>query len=185
MRSKTCGTVLIALFYLPIAHAEPFFIDSEFANSYHFVDTYEILIERPPDVVWPQLANLASWMGAMLHESGPVGAEGEVFRLYEGQNFFAQIVKIVPEKMLVVVNLPSSVEGEELEGISMLTLTEVDGSTLVSNFMSRHFHWIGAGPDVRRERRTSPEYQEFNREMWEEQLLPRLRELAEGAVRPE
>ena len=160
--------------------AETLIIDSELASAYHFVDTYEVLIDSPPDVVWPHLLDFKSWMQgvAMIHESGPVGAEGEVLRLYEGEEFFVEITKIVPGEMVLIANLPSTMEGEDMVGVSMLTLTEVGGKSLVSNFMSRHMNWPEATPNPLRARRESAEYRAFNHEM-QAQALGRLRELAE------
>ena len=181
------AAVLIAAFFnLAVAHAEDFIVDSELAASYHFVATYEILIDRPPADVWPVLIDQASWTDfAMLHESGPRNAEGEVLRLYPGQEFFIEIIELIPERMFVVANLPSNIEGEESVGIAMMTLSEVDGKTLVTNFMARHYNWTGDGPNPLRARRASAEFREFNRAGWEDQLLPRLRDLVEARPRRE
>ncbi|HSG66450.1 MAG TPA: hypothetical protein VLD39_15685, partial [Gammaproteobacteria bacterium] len=182
LRRKTV-TLLGALLASRLAFAETAIIDSELASAYHFVDTYEILIDRPPDVVWPQLVNIGSWMHefAMIHESGPVGAEGEVLRLYEGQDFFVEIVKVVPGKLILIANLPSTMQGEEMVGVGMLTLTEVDGKSLVSNFMSRHMSWPDRAENPLRARRESAEYRELNRELWQQEFFGRLRELAESS----
>jgi hypothetical protein len=117
----------------------------------------------------------------MIHESGPVGAEGEVLRLYEGQDFFVEIAKIVPGRMIVLVNLPSTFQGEEMVGVGMLTLTEIDGTSLVSAFMSRQVSGPAGAVDPLRARRESAEYRELNRQMWQERFFGRLRELAEAA----
>jgi hypothetical protein len=90
-----------------------------------------------------------------------------------------------PASLRVLANLPSNIEGEESVGIAMMTLTEVDGKTLVSNFMARHYDWTGDGPNPLRDRRASDEFRESNRAAWEGQLLPRLRELVEGAPQSE
>jgi hypothetical protein len=163
------------------ASAEPFFVDSDAADSYHFVDAYEIVIDRTPEVVWPILVDQSLWTDfEMIHESGPRNAEGEVLRLYPGQDFFVQIVNLIPERMMVVANLPSTMEGEASIGLAMLTLADLGGKTLVSNFMVRYYDWTADGPNPLRARRESAEYQAFNREMWQERYLPRLRELAEA-----
>jgi len=177
------GVVLItASFDLTVAHADDFIIDSKLAASYHFVATYEILIDRPPEDVWPVLIDQASWTDfAMIHESGPRNAEGEVLRLYPEQEFFIEIIELIPERMFVVANLPSAIDGEESVGIAMMTLADVDGKTLVTNFMARHYNWTGDGPNPLRARRASAEFREFNRAGWEDQLLPRLRDLVEAS----
>ena len=184
MRIATIGTAVIVAFLvgLPIARGEPFIIDSRLADSYHFVDTYEIVIDRPPADVWPYLVDQATWLNAEIaHESGPHDAEGEILRLYPGQDFFVEIVKLIPERMFALANLPSNIDGEESVGIAMLTLTDLGGQTLVSSFMARHYYWTGDGPNPLRERRASEEFQEFNRAAWEDELLPRLRELVEAS----
>lgn len=163
------------------AHAESLIVDSELADAYHFVDTYETIIDAPPAVVWPQIANIRSWMDAasMIHEAGPYGAEGEVFRLYEGQDYFAEAVKLIPNTLLLLANLPANVEGEDMVGIAMITLTDIGGQTLVSSFMSRQFHWPVDAENPLRARRESAEYREFNRAAWEDRFFVRLHELVE------
>ena len=155
-------------------------IESELADSYHYVDHYEVLIDAPSEDVWPHLLDMGSWMHGfdMLHESGPTGSEGQVLRIYEGQDFFLEIVKIIPGRVLVGVNLPSNMEGEESVGISMMTLTDVDGKTLVSNFMSRRYDWAEDAPNPLKERRGSGAFRELNRSLWEDSLA-RLKALAE------
>jgi hypothetical protein len=161
--------------------AETDVIGSELADAYYFVDTYEVMIDAASDEVWPHLVDVASWMYefSMIHESGPRNAEGEVLRLYEGQDYLVQLAKLIPGKLMVAVNLPSLAEGEQLVGISMFTLTEVDGKTLVSNFMTRHSVWVLDTPNTLREVRESAEFQQSTRDRWN-RFLTRLRELAEG-----
>lgn len=164
------------------AFAETVIIDSDLADSYHFVDTYEILIDRPPEVVWPYLLDVASWMYelSMIHESGPHSGENEVYRLYEGQDYFMEITKLIPGKLMVAVNLPSTTQAEESVGVGMFTLTEIDGKTLVSNVMSRHFAWKQESPNPLRAQRESEEFQKSTQATWGK-FLGRLRELAEGS----
>lgn len=160
--------------------ADSSMLESEFADSYHYVDHYEVMIDASPQEVWPHILDLRSWMHEfnMLHESGPPGSEGEILRLYEGQDFFLQVVKIIPERMILSVNLPSSIGGEDSVGVSMMTLAEVDGGTLVTNFMSRRYDGAGDAFTGLQERRNSDEYKEFNERMWTDFLL-RLKELVE------
>lgn len=182
MENKRLGLLLVvSVFIGRAASADPAIVESALGDSYHFVDTYEILIDETPDKVWPHLVDVASWMYefSMIHESGPKAAEGAVFRLYEGQDYFMQLAKLVPGRLLVAVNLPSSVGGEELVGIAMLTLTEIEGKTLVSNFMARQSVWTRDAPNTLRMRRESAEFQESTQERWN-RFLARLRELAEG-----
>ena len=132
------------LIVLSSALAEPVILDSELASSYHFFDTYEVLIDAPPEDVWPDLLNARSWQYKfdLSHVSGPVNAEGEVLRIYEGEDFFMEISRIIPEKMIVSTLLPATMQDEDALGIGMLTLSEVDGKTLVSNFMARKYDWL-------------------------------------------
>lgn len=185
MKTTAClGVTVIVLLVMRTTHAEPFIIDSKLADSYHFVDSYEILIARPPADVWPLLVDQSLWLNSeMTHESGPRNAEGEVLRLYPGQEFFIEIADMIPERMFVVANLPSNIDGEESVGIAMMTLTNVAGSTLLSIFMARHYYWTGDGANPVRARRESAEFREFNRATWEDELLPRLRDLAESDAR--
>lgn len=181
---KNTGTclVVVALFgFTRVTVAESIIIDSELSDSYHFVDTYEISINSAPHEVWRHLVDMASWPGwGMTHESGPREQEGEVLRLYPGQEFFVQIVKLIPDRMMVVANLPSNMQGEESVGLAMITLTKIEDSTLVSVFMARHYDWTGEGPDPLRQKRASDEFREFNRQNWDNGFLPHLRDLAEG-----
>lgn len=172
----------IACLLVPgLASAQAFIVASDRADSYHFVDHYEVLIDRSPEEVWPHLLDFGSWMYelSMTHVSGPRNGEGEVLRLYEGQDFLFEITKIVPKRMIVGINHPSTMQGEESVGVAMFTVTEVDGKTLVSNFMSRQFHWTQEGPNPLRATRESAQFREANRVMWEDNFLARLRELAE------
>jgi hypothetical protein len=174
----------IALFTLMagrVACADTTIIDSELADLYHFVDTNEVLINASPEEVWPHLVNLGSWMYefSMIHESGPRHAEGEILRLYEGQDFFLQLTKLVPGKLMLGVSLPSLEQGEELTGIGMFSLTEVNGKTLVSSFLARQSAWTLDTRNTLRETRQSAEFQQNTSDRWN-RFLTRLRELAEG-----
>lgn len=171
----------IACLLLPqAAPAQALIVDSDLADAYYFVDHYEVLIDRAPEQVWPHLLDFSSWMYefSMSHVSGPRNGEGAILRIYEGQDFFFEITKIVPNRMIVGINHPSTMQGEESVGIAMFTLTELDGKTLVSNFVSREYHWTQQGPNPLRATRESAEFQESTRATWDT-FLARLRELAE------
>jgi hypothetical protein len=153
-------------------------VDSDLADAYFFVDHYEILIERSPEDVWPHILDLPSWMG-LIHESGPRGEVGEVFRLYEGEDFFFETTKLIPHRLLFGVLHPFEIQGEESLGMGMVVLTDLGGKTLVSNFMSRHFAWFEDAPNPVRERRESVEYLEQTRNM-QNAGLARLKEQVEN-----
>lgn len=101
-----------------------------------------------------------------------------MFRLYEGEDFFFEVLKLVPNRLMIGVNLPFAIQGEEGVGVAMLTLTEVDGRTLVSNFMSRHFSWPQEDPNPIRETRESDKFLEFRQSSQNANLL-RLKEIVE------
>lgn len=178
--SKAVGIVTALLALQPAAQAADI-MDSELADSYHFVDRYQVVIDRPADEVWPQLLDFGSWMFDfdMEHVSGPYRGEGEVFRIYGGQDFFLEVVKLIPGRLIVVVNQPSSMQGEQSVGIAMLTLAETGGATLVSNFVSRQYDWTQDGPNPLRATRASDSFQATTRNQWQQHLL-RLRELVEA-----
>lgn len=155
-------------------------LESELADSYHYIDKYEILINAPAALIWPHLVDLGSWMNSfsMIHESGPVNGEGEILRLYEGEEFYLQIVKLIPQRMLVGVNLPSSIENEDSVGVVMITLAEFEEGTLASIFMSRQYDWPGPGDNPIKQRRETATFVEFNNTIYKG-FLERLKELSE------
>lgn len=164
------------------SHAQPAgsVVESDFANAYHYVDHYEVMIDAPPQEVWPKLLDFASWMHEfdMEHQSGPETAPGAVYRIYEGQDLLFEVVKVIPEKMILGVNLPSMLEGEASVGMSMITLAEFDGQTLVTNFMSRQYEWHQQEPNPSKSRRESADFKEFNQRVWDN-FFARLKELVE------
>ncbi len=150
-------------------------------DSYHVVFHHQIKIQKPAAIVWPHLIRQNSWIDFdLIHVSGPRLQEGEVFRLYEGQEFYVQTIKLIPNELYVGVNLPSTFEGEDSTGIAVFSLTESDGKTVVTVTMSRQYFWVGDGPNPMRKIRESEQFRESTRALWEEKFLPRLRELAES-----
>ena len=164
------------------------------ANTYHFVDHHQITINQPARLVWPHLVNLGSWMYEfeMAHVSGEPGKEGQVMRLYEGQDFMMQITKIVPNQLLTLVNLPSTFNDEYSTGIGVTTLFEINGKTVVSLTMDRRYTYIEPKSSVdndatsapvdnpMRALRESAAFIENTRAMWEDRFLARLKQLAEA-----
>ena len=149
---------------------------------YYSVFHYEIEIEASPSEVWPHLVDFGSWMYEfdMLHVSGPRSGEGEIIRLYEGQDFLMQAVKIIPNKLYVGVHLPVEFRGELGTGTGILNLVETAEGTTVTNTMSRKYSWAHPEPNPLKATRQSAEFKESNRAMWEDRFLPRLKALAEG-----
>lgn len=138
-------------------------------DSYNFVSYYSVEIKAPAASVWKHLINLGSWMVdfEMKPIQGGNALEGRVLRLYEGQDFYVQITKAIPEKLLVMANLPTLMEGEQLSsGISVMTLTENSGVTTVGLTMSRRYSWSGPGKNHLKSRRQSKAFQEQTRANW-------------------
>lgn len=150
-------------------------------GAYSFVSHYRIAIDAPLPTVWRQLLNLHSWMYqfAMEHVSGTAGQEGEVLRIYSGQDFLAQITSAVPNELLVISNLPSTFQEEYSTGIGVITLNNAAGKTILDLTMSRRYTWRGSGPDQTKQTRESRGFQERTRTTWTN-FLDRLRTLAEG-----
>lgn len=173
--------LIVVLLSSPIhAGVEPF--STEIGNSYYYSDHHEIVIDRQADVIWPHLRNLASWMYdfSMEHYSGPSDQDVEILRLYEGQDYFFEVTKTIRNELLLGTNLPMTTpEGESTSGIAYITLTEVEGKTVVSVFMNRKYSWLG---DVENSSRTLRESSVFSegRKTTFRRFLARLKELAEA-----
>lgn len=86
-------------------------------------DVFSVEVNTPASAVWNQLVDVGSWMYDfdLLMVSGTPGQEGEVRRLYPGQEFFIKITKLIPNKLLVFANLPSSFNGEYSTGVAVIT----------------------------------------------------------------
>ncbi len=143
--------------------------DEPVGNAYHFVSHYSIEIKAPVATVWKHLIDLGSWMYdfEMKPISGLNELEGRVLRLYEGQEFYVQITKSIPEELLVIANLPTSMEGERLSsGISVMTLTPKPGLTKVDLTMSRRYIWSEPGENHLKARRQSKAFKEKTGATW-------------------
>lgn len=151
-------------------------------SSYHFVSHYSIEIAASADTVWDQLVDVSSWMYEfeLSLESGTPGQEGEVRRLYPGQDFFIELTKTIPNELLVFANLPATNNGEYSTGIAVITLGEAEGITTVKLTMNQRFGWDNLEPNPQRALRESPDFQERTRVMWQKRFLGRLRSLVEG-----
>lgn len=175
------STLVAAVMLVSVATASETITSEPDDSSYHFVSHYSIEIEAPANAVWKQLVDVGSWMYEfeLSLESGTPGHEGEVRRLYPGQDFFIEITKIIPNKLLVFANLPSVLNGEYSTGVSVITLTETGGTTTVNLTMSRRYSWDSTAPNPQRSLRESPEFQERTGAMWQG-FLGRLRSLVEA-----
>ena len=150
-------------------------------DAYRFVSHYRIRIDAPVEIVWSHLIDLGSWMYdfEMSHVSGVAGKEGEVLRLYPGQDFFSQIISIVPNELLVVANLPIAFKGEMATGVTVITLNAFQDRTTVDLTISRRFTWQAEGENPMKSARESPEFVERTRAMWG-RFLEKLRALSEA-----
>ncbi len=152
-------------------------------NSYNFVSSYSVLIDAPAEVVWPHLRNLGAWMYEfeMSNVSGEPGQLGEVMRLYEGQDFLVQIIEAIPQKLLVMANLPSGFKGEKSTGIGVTTLTQIESATRVTLTMSRRYTWTGEGENTQKLTRQSQSFREDTKARWV-RFLKRLKLIAEQSA---
>lgn len=172
----------ILLGFLASSHsvAEDFISQESAVNTYNFVSSYEIAINSPPGEVWKNLENLKSWMYAfeLSHHSGNKGEVGEVLRLYPNQQFYIQVTGKVENKLLTIVNLPSSFNGEESTGVGVISLVPSGSETLVQLTMSRRYEWVGEGENTMKAKRESKEFQDSTAQMWGN-FLNKLKEISE------
>jgi len=91
-----------------------------------------------------------------------------------------EVVKVIPEKILLLVNLPNRQEGEYTQGSAMVTVQEVEGKTVVSLFMNRIYLWSLAGENILRKRRESDSYQSNRKSIYQNNFLTKLKKLAES-----
>ncbi len=152
------------------------------SSTYNFVTHYRVVINAPRADVWPVLVDLKSWMYEfeLATLSGQPGQEGQVLRLYAGQDFKVQVLRVVPDELLVLANLPMTFEDEFVTGIGVMTLHETDSGTEVALTMSRRYTWNGEGDNPLRVTRSSAAFQDRTRAMWQDRFLERLKMLAES-----
>ena len=155
-------------------------LKSDVGNSYYYIDHYEVVIDQPVGDVWPFIIDMGAWMPGLkkANESSPIGVEGEVFRLYG--DFHMEVAKVIPEKMLLLVNLPNIQEGEKTQGTAMITVSEESGKTLVSLIMNRIYLWPKSEKNILREKRESSEQVDSRARIYKQGFLARLKKLSEG-----
>ena len=181
MKSKYIATCAACFLTVSRAWASETVTAEPDGLSYHFVSHYSVDIDGAPAEVWKQLIDVGSWMYEfdLTLEAGVPGRAGEIRRLYAGQDFFIEITKLIPGKLLVFANLPSTTNGEHSTGVAIITLDEIDNVTRVKLTMSRRYSWASKEPNPNRQYRESPEFREQTRAMWEDRFLQRLRLLVE------
>lgn len=178
MKAVIC--IFLVFTAVSYCNAADFIIDEYNGETYNFVSSYDVLIDRPPEAVWKRLENLKSWMYTfeLSHYSGEEGKVGQVLQLYPNQPFYIQITGKIKDRLLTIVNLPVSFSGEQSTGVGVVSLTPQGSKTFVRLTMSRRYEWVGEGESVMKTKRLSSEFQKSTEEMWVG-FLNRLKELSE------
>ena len=162
------------------APAQIYDLEADLGKSYYYTDHFEITIDKPTDRVWPQLLHMGQWMPWMATEgtdSKPV-SEGDRVNLYGDVQI--EVVKIVPQKMILLANLPHTDRGEQSQGIAMISISESNGKTLVSLFMNRVYYWFDAAENPQRATRASADFANQRRATFRGKFLAKLKQLAEN-----
>ena len=156
-------------------------LEEDTGDSYYYVDHYEVVLDKRLSEVWPILADLASWMPGLAeaNDTIPATRQGAVFHLYD--DFYIEVAKVIRDRMILLVNLPNSQEGEDTQGIAMISVHEIEDGTMVSIFMSRIYFWFEAQDNPLRDRRESREFAESRRASYEDDVLRRLQEAVDNA----
>lgn len=154
-------------------------LDADIGDSYYYVDHFEITIDKQVSDVWPHVIEMGAWMPWMAIKDSPsnIVQEGQKVNLY-GDSYI-EVVKIIPEKMVLLANLPNVENGEESQGIAMVSLVESEGKTIVSIFMSRIYSQTGALKSTQRSTRESIDFSTQRKEMFKGNFLEKLKQLAE------
>lgn len=162
-----------------MAQVQP--LDIEEGASYYHSDHFEVAIDAPLGDVWPHIENMGSWMPWMKKPEGETQqiSEGDIINLYG--NFNVEVAKIVPENMVLIVNLPSEDRAEKSQGIAMVSVSAIDEQrTVVSIYMSRIYYWFSALENAQRVTRSSEEFAKSRKDMFQNLFLTNLKALAEG-----
>ncbi|VUD64903.1 hypothetical protein TDB9533_03429 [Thalassocella blandensis] len=177
-------TLVLSTFFMCLSvstYTEEFITQEPNTKSYNLVSHYEQLISAKPEIVWPHVMNLKTWMVdfEMSHVSGEIDQVNEVLRLYPEQEFYVQRTAVIPNRLLSIANLPVKYNNEVLTGIGIITLQKLGNKTLVSVTMSRRFTWLGDGDNPMKSKRLSEVNQQRRANTWKSFLL-KLQSLAEA-----
>ncbi len=112
------------------------------------------------------------------HHSGNKGEVGKVLKLYPNQQFYIQITVKVDNKLLTIVNLPSSFNREEFTGVGIIILVASGSGALVQLAMSRRYEWVGVGENTMKVKGESKEFQGSTAQIWGN-FLNKLKEVSE------
>ena len=152
------------------------------SETYNFVAHYRVQIDASREAVWPYLIDFKSWMYEfeLSTIAGTPGSEGQVVRLYEGQDFKIQVTRVIHDEMVAIVNLPITFDGELGTGTAVMTLHDSAGGCEMALTMSRRYSWQGEGENPLRATRETAEFHARTDAMWQDRFLTRLKALAEG-----
>ncbi len=89
-----------------------------------------------------------------------------------------QATAVVPEELLVLSNLPMTMQGEHATGIAVITLNETESGTTIDLTMSRRYSWDQEGENPMKAMRQSAQFQENTEKMWRG-FLANLKNLSE------
>ena len=176
---RLLAILFVATFGTVSAQVSPLEVGA--GDSYYYVDHYEVMLDKGLSEVWPILVDLSSWMPGLAeaNESTPTTRQGAVFHLYD--DFYIEVAKVIRDRMILLVNLPNAQDGEDTQGIAMISVHEIGERTMVSIFMSRIYFWFEAQDNPLRDRRESREFAESRRASYEDDVLRRLQEAVDIA----
>ncbi|WP_299944215.1 hypothetical protein [uncultured Microbulbifer sp.] len=155
-------------------------IESNFGDSYYYVDHFEIIIDKPANEVWPHVLEMGKWMPWMNQGNSKDSQISENDRVHLYGEFYIEVVKIIPQKMILLANLPAVEEGEESQGVAMVSISESNGVTQVSMFMSRIYNWFEPEINYKRATRESVEFSNQRKSTFRDNFLGKLKQLSEA-----
>lgn len=166
-----------------------------------YVSLAEMVIDAPPEAVWPHLVNVKSWIYDFHFETvaGRAGEQGEVQYLWpasvevlnatlstppeertaEKASAF-KTLKLIPNK-LWFASLPTKCDQSGLvsQGVNLVLLHPLSGRTHVTAIRSKES--LCPSAEVRAKTQDGmTAYQPVAQNRWMEKYLPRLKALAEG-----
>lgn len=172
-------TFIFVLLCSTIATAQISELQSDLGGSYYYTDHYEVTIDKPVADVWPHVLSMSKWMPWMANAVPASETVEEGMRVNLYGDFYIEVEKIIPERMIVLINLPVTDKGEQSQGIAMININEANGKTQVSIFMSRIYNWFEASENSQRKTRESTEFSAQRKATFQNNFLAKLKQLAE------
>ncbi|KAA9129655.1 hypothetical protein F3N42_14925 [Marinihelvus fidelis] len=171
--------LLLVLAWPPPSAAQVSALETDGASAYYYTDHFEVLIDRPVDETWLHVVELGTWMPWMASEDSPTGTavEGRRVTLY-GDNVM-EVVKVIPDRMILLANLPVEENGEHSQGTAMVSVMATGDGTLVSIFMNRVYIQVDDVESPQRAKRESTAFAEQRRKTFRDGFLSTLKHLAE------